>query len=358
MSMAASPVVCNQHSLKFGMNMKAVVIHSPLDIRIDEIPEQTVGAHDVKVKVVAGGICGSDLHYYRHGGFGAARIREPMILGHELAGTIVEMGTEISHLAVGQTVAVNPSHPCGQCHYCLQGRRNLCLDMRFYGSAMRFPHVQGGFRQFIVCNAEQAVPVGADVSAAEAAFAEPLAVALHAVNQAGSLVGRNVLVTGAGPIGILTVAVARYAGARSITATDVLDGPLSIARSVGADRVLNVARDADALKGGDFDVMFEAAGSAKTIAQGLEVVARGGTIVQIGQGAEATLQMSQIVTRELTLKGAFRFDGEFALAVDLIGQRRINVAALLTDTFDVADAVQAFEVATDKERSMKVQLAF
>lgn len=338
--------------------MKAVVIHSPLDLRVDDVSEQAVGPHDVKVKVQAGGICGSDLHYYRHGGFGTVKIREPMILGHELAGSIVEVGNCVDAQLLGRTVAINPSHPCGQCHYCLLGKRNLCLDMRFYGSAMRFPHVQGGFRQFIVCDAAQVFPVRAKTSAAEAAFAEPLAVALHAVSQAGPLLGKKVLVTGAGPIGVLTVAAARFAGAHSITATDVLDRPLTVAQAVGADHVINIARDEEALKGGDFDIMFEAAGSAKTILNGIEIVARGGTIVQIGQGAEATLPMSQIVTRELTLKGAFRFDREFAMAVDLIDKRRIAVAALLTDTFAIDDVTRAFEVAMDKERSMKVQLVF
>jgi L-idonate 5-dehydrogenase len=338
--------------------MKAVVIHSPLDLRVDDVPEQAVGTHDVKVKVQAGGICGSDLHYYKHGGFGTTRIREPLILGHELAGLIVEVGGDVDGHLLGQTVAINPSHPCGGCHFCLLGQRNLCLDMRFYGSAMRFPHVQGGFRQYIVCDAAQVFPVQAETSPAEAALAEPLAVALHAVSQAGPLLGKKVLVTGAGPIGVLTVAAARFAGAHSITATDVLDRPLSIAQALGADRLINIARDEEALRGGDFDIMFEAAGSAKTILQGIEIVARGGTIVQIGQGAEVTLPMSQIVTRELTFKGAFRFDGEFAMAVDLIDKRRIAVAELLTDTFHVDDAASAFEVAMDKERSMKVQLVF
>lgn len=338
--------------------MKAIVIHSPLDIRIDDIAEPAFGADDVKVKVDAGGICGSDLHYYRHGGFGATRIREPMVLGHEIAGTIVGVGANVNHLSVGQIVAINPSHPCGRCSYCLKGQRNLCLDMRFYGSAMRFPHVQGGFCEYIVCDAVQAHPVQAGISAAEAAFAEPLAVSLHAVRVAGSLVGKNVLVTGAGPIGALTVAAARYAGARTITATDIVDAPLAVAKAVGADRTINVASDEDALGEDNFDVMFEAAGSARTIARAAMTVARGGTIVQIGQGAEAILQMSQFVTREISLKGAFRFDDEFALAVTLIDQKRIDVGALLTGTFPIEDVREAFEMASDKERSMKVQLAF
>lgn len=338
--------------------MKAVVIHAPRDIRIDEVSEQSPGPSEVKVRISAGGICGSDLHYFRHGGFGDVRLREPMILGHEIAGVVVETGKAVSSVSVGQTVAVNPSRPCNQCHFCLLGRRNLCSDMRFYGSAMRFPHVQGGFRQTIVCDAEQAVATDPHVSAAQAAFAEPLAVALHAVSQAGPLADRNVLVTGAGPIGLLTAAAARNAGAGSVTITDVFDFPLALARSMGVDRAINTATEPEALQAEQFDVMFEAAGSAKTVAQGLDVVLRGGTIVQIGQGAEALLPMSKIVTHELVLKGAFRFDREFNLAVTLIGQGRIDVSPLLTHTFDIIDATNAFELASDKERSMKVQLSF
>jgi L-idonate 5-dehydrogenase len=338
--------------------MKAIVIHEPLDIRVDDIADQPVGARDVRVRIRAGGICGSDLHYYRHGGFGAIRLREPMVLGHEIAGTIAEVGADVSHLAIGQMVAVNPSHPCGQCRYCFQGKRNLCLDMRFYGSAMRYPHVHGGFRESLVCDAGQVFPVVDGVTAAMAAFAEPLAVTLHAVHRAGSLLGKNVLVTGAGPIGVLTVAAARYAGARSITATDVLDAPLAMAVAVGADQIVNVAKPDGRLGEDMFDVMFEAAGSPQTVAEGPMTVVRGGTIIQIGQGAEAKLQMSQIVAREITLRGAFRFDGEFGLAVDLIGKGSIDVKPLLTTTFPIEQVREAFELASDKERSMKVQIAF
>ena len=236
--------------------MKAVVIHSPFDLRVDDIEEQAVAVNDVKVRIEAGGICGSDLHYYRHGGFGNVRLRQPMVLGHEIAGTIVEIGSNVAGLAIGQRVAVNPSRPCGTCRYCAAGKRNLCTDIHFYGSAMRFPHVQGGFREFLVCEAAQALPVPEHVAAAEAAFAEPLAVSLHAANQAGPLLGQRVLVTGAGPIGVLTAAVARRAGAREIVVTDILEAPLAIARKVAADRTINVTGDSAGLPEDYFDVMF------------------------------------------------------------------------------------------------------
>ena len=295
--------------------MKAVVIHAAGDLRVEERSEPQLGPGDVKVRVGAGGICGSDLHYFHHGGFGTVRLREPMILGHEIAGTIAEVGAGVTHLAPGQKVAVNPSRACGHCDFCQQGLQNHCLEMRFFGSAMRYPHVQGGFRQVLTCDAAQAVPVPDHVSLTEAAFAEPLAVCLHAVARAGSLLGRKVLVTGAGPIGLLTAAAARLAGAAEVVVTDIVDAPLAIARKLGVTRVVNVATEPDALAGyegnkGAFDVLFEAAGAAATLVAGLRVVRPRGILVQIGQGAEATLPMSLIVTKELDLRGTFRFHEE------------------------------------------------
>lgn len=337
--------------------MKAVVIHSPFDLRVDEIPEQAVSAGHVKVRIEAGGICGSDLHYYRHGGFGAVKLLQPMVLGHEIAGTIVDIGDGVTGLSPGQRVAVNPARPCGKCTYCLAGKRNLCTDIHFYGSAMRYPHVQGGFREYLVCEAAQAVPVPDTVSSTDAAFAEPLAVSLHALSQAGSVFGKRVLVTGAGPIGVLTAIAARHAGAREIVVTDIFDAPLAIARAVAADRTINVMGN-DPLPEDHFDVMFEAAGSAATIRDGLSAVQRGGTIVQVGQGAQAALPMSLIVTREITIRGAFRFDTEFELAVSMIASGALPTDKLLTDTFSLDSAREAFDIASNKERSMKVQLRF
>src|SRR4051812_34163470 len=246
--------------------MRAAVLHAQRDLRIEDVAAPQPGPGEVAVRIEAGGICGSDLHYYFDGGFGTVRLKEPMILGHEVAGTITRLGDDVAGIRVGQRVAVNPSLPCGHCGYCQEGKQQHCLNMLFYGSAMRFPHVQGGFREMLVCDAAQVVPVPPAMSAAQAAFAEPLAVCLHAVNRAGPLLGKRVLVTGAGPIGALTVIAARRAGAREIVATDVADAPLAAAREVGADVTVNVAKG-DALghygaDKGTFDVMFEASGNA------------------------------------------------------------------------------------------------
>src|SRR5271168_5123895 len=136
--------------------MKAAVIHAPRDLRIEEAEIPAMGPHDVKVRIRAGGICGSDLHYYQHGGFGTVRLKQPMILGHEIAGEVMEVGAEVTRVRPGDRVAVNPSQPCGHCRFCLDGQPNHCSDMRFYGSAMRMPHMQGGFREVLVCSEAQA----------------------------------------------------------------------------------------------------------------------------------------------------------------------------------------------------------
>jgi L-idonate 5-dehydrogenase len=345
------------------MAMRAAVLHAAKDLRIEDIAVPPLAPGEVAVRIEAGGICGSDLHYYFDGGFGTVRLKEPMILGHEIAGTVARVGADVACVKVGDHVAVNPSRPCGHCRYCQEGKQQHCLNMLFYGSAMRFPHVQGGFRETLVCDAAQAVAVPAAMSAAQAAFAEPFAVCLHAVNRAGPLLGKRVLVTGAGPIGALTVIAARRAGALEIVATDVADAPLAAARKVGADVTVNVGeKDALARYGADkgtFDVMFEASGNAQALAGGLAVVRPQGVVVQIGiAGGEMSLPMNMAVAKEIELRGTFRFHAEFALAVALIGGGLVDVMPLLTETIPLANAREAFELAADRSRAMKVQLAF
>ncbi|MBC7739424.1 MAG: alcohol dehydrogenase catalytic domain-containing protein, partial [Candidatus Saccharibacteria bacterium] len=189
--------------------MKSIVLHAALDLRIEDQVVEQPRAGQVQVRVAAGGICGSDLHYYSHGGIGTTiRVREPLVLGHEVSGHVAALGAGVMGLSVGQLVAVSPSRPCYACKYCHQAQYNHCLNMRFYGSAMPFPHSQGAFRQVLVADAAQCGPADG-LSAGEAAMAEPLAVCLHAVNRVGPLLGKSVLVTGCGPIGVLCILAAR-----------------------------------------------------------------------------------------------------------------------------------------------------
>ena len=344
------------------MSSKAVVIHDARDLRVEPYETPTPAAGEVLLDMKAGGICGSDLHYYNHGGFGPVRLREPMVLGHEVSGVVTALGDGVEGLAVGQLVAVSPSRPCLNCEYCLRGQQNHCLNMRFYGSAMPFPHIQGAFRNALVVLASQCV-VADGLTPAQAAMAEPLAVCLHGVGQAPDLLGKTVLVTGCGPIGVLAIMAARRAGAAEIIATDLSDYTLSVARACGADLGLNTKTDPDALAPfsagkGRIDVHLECSGAAAALTAGVTVLRPGGTLVQLGMGGDMTVPMQSITAKEITLRGSFRFHPEFSTAVTLMQKGLIDVDPLITHSFDLKDVVAAFEMASDRSQAMKVQITF
>lgn len=340
-----------------------LVLHAPEDLRVDEQDAGDIGPGQVLVEVGMGGICGSDLHYFNHGGFGAVRMKEPMILGHEVAGTITAVASDVTRVKPGDRVAVNPSRPCGTCKYCFEGWPNQCLDMRYYGSAMRTPHIQGAFRNRLVCNASQCHAVADAVSMAEAAMAEPFSVVLHGVGRAGSLLGKRVLVSGCGPIGVLAIAAAKIHGAAEVVATDVVDEPLRVARKMGADQVINAASDntwvaRNAQDKGSFDVMLECSGNERAMRDGLEVMRPRATVVQLGMGGDVSLPQTLIVAKELTITGSFRFHSEFALAMRLINDRRVDLMPVITRTFPMREALAAFRLAGDRRNAMKVLIDF
>ncbi|MEM6595832.1 MAG: L-idonate 5-dehydrogenase [Pseudomonadota bacterium] len=342
--------------------MKVITAHAAKDLRVEERDMPTPGPGQVLVKMAAGGICGSDLHYYNHGGFGTVRLKEPMILGHEVAGHVAELGAGVDSLSTGALVAISPSRPCGECEYSRAGMHNHCLNMRFYGSAMPFPHIQGAFREYIVADLAQCADAG-DLSAGEAAMAEPLAVVLHAARQAGDLMGKRVLITGCGPIGLLAVLVARAAGAVDIVATDIADFTLAKAQEVGADRGINVADTSDALNDyaagkGHFDVMFECSGVAQALAAAVPALRPRATIMQLGLGGDMTLPVQAMTAKELQLKGSFRFHEEFFTGVKMMRAGRLDVTPLITHRIDMTEAVAAFELASDRSQAIKVNLTF
>jgi L-idonate 5-dehydrogenase len=234
--------------------------------------------------------------------------------------------------------------------------------MRFYGSAMPFPHIQGAFRESLVADATQCVPADG-LSVSEAAMAEPLSVVLHAARQAGALMGKRVLVTGCGPIGLLAVAVAREAGAVEVVATDISNFTLGKAREMGGDTVVNAAETPDGLSGftsdkGHFDVLFECSGVAVALADAIPAMRPGGTIVQLGLGGDMTLPVQTITAKELSLKGSFRFHQEFRLAVEMMQRKRLDVSPLVTHVMPMTEADAAFRLASDRGQAIKVQLDF
>lgn len=347
--------------------MKAIVIHEAKDLRVETVqsenPTGALKAGQVLIKMAVGGVCGSDLHYYQHGGFGTIKLKEPMILGHEVSGYICEIGEDVKNLKAGDLVAVSPSRPCYSCKYCNEGSHNHCLNMRFYGSAMPFPHIQGAFREELVADASQCV-VANGLSAGEAAMGEPLSVCLHAAKRAGELLGKNVLITGAGPIGNLCVLAARRAGAKEIVVTDISDVALEFAKKVGADKVINTMSQPDELvkysEGkGTFDVLFECSGAAPALIGAITAMRPNGIIMQLGLGGDMTLPMQQITAKELQLRGSFRFHEEFEVAIELMKKGLIDVKPLITHTLPLDEAQKAFDIASDRSQfSMKAQIEF
>jgi L-idonate 5-dehydrogenase len=341
--------------------MKSVVIHAARDLRVEDRPVGEPGPGEVLIKMAAGGICGSDLHYYNHGGIGdAIRVREPMVLGHEVSGHIAKLGDGVTSLKVGQLVAVSPSRPCYSCEYCRKGVHNHCLNMRFYGSAMPFPHIQGAFREMLVADAAQCAPADG-LTAGEAAMAEPLAVCLHGTRLAGGLTGKSVLVTGCGPIGVLSILAARRAGADHIVATDMSDFTLGLAKQAGADEVVNVTKsnlERFTAGKGHFDVLYECSGAQVALAGAIPAMRPRGIIMQLGMGGDMTLPVQAMTGKELQMRGSFRFHEEFFTGVSLMQKGLIDVKPLITHTLGIDDAVKAFEIAGDRSCAMKAQISF
>lgn len=336
-------------------SVQAVVAHAAQDLRVEPVAAQSLGVFEVEVRVAVGGICGSDLHYYHRGGVGDFTIREPLVLGHELAGVVQRTGEAVTGLRAGDRVVIDPSAPCGVCRQCRRGRRNLCTDVRFLGSAARFPHAQGGFRQRLVVREEQCIPVPRGLSLERAVFAEPLAVATHALGRAGPILGRRVLVTGAGPIGLLIVLVAMRTGAESVTVTDVADAPLQVAARLGADTAINVS---EPVRIPEADLAIEASGVLGGLEACVTATEAGGRAVLVGMlpPGMTPIAANRLVTGEREVVGSFRFTGEeFRAAVGMLAHG-LDVAPLLSARFAMADSLDAFAVAGDRDRALKVQL--
>jgi L-idonate 5-dehydrogenase len=341
--------------------MLSCVIHGAHDLRLENRATPEPGANEVLVRLGAGGICGSDLHYFHEGGVADFKIRQPMILGHEVAGEIVKCGPGVTSLKPGDRVAVNPARYCGVCDQCRAGRGNLCKNVYFFGSASKFPHMQGGFAEFFVAAETQCVRLNTEISFPEVACAEPLAVVLHAINQAGNLNSKRVLITGAGPIGLLAGIAARFAGALEVTITDRFASPLKLASELDLDYALNVADNPEALKGavserGEFDIALEAAGAVPAMINCLESLGPGGRMVQIGMLSSAQLPFGRILAKEIEVVGTFRFYQEYTNAVRLLEKGRINVKPLITHRMPLKSALDAFSLASDKSQSVKVSL--
>ncbi|TDT99777.1 L-idonate 5-dehydrogenase [Azorhizobium sp. AG788] len=348
-----------------GVIMRAAVLHAAKDLRVEEIDERPLADDEVRLRFAAGGICGSDLSYYFKGRVGDFDVRQPLVLGHEVSGEVAAVGPCVETLKPGDRVAVDPSRPCLTCDYCRMGRSNLCRNMRFFGSAAIYPHVQGAFSETFIARADQCVKVPDSMSMRVAACAEPLAVSVHACRRGGEIAGRKVLIAGAGPIGILSALVMRRMGAAEIAITDLVEAPLAIAREAGVDETICVGTDPEKLTRyeadkGYFDIALEATGSPQALASLFKVVRPGGRVIQVGMMPPGTIPVpaNMLMAREIDFVGAFRFHTEFKTAVDYLARGLIDVSPILSAQMPMSDADAAFAMAADRNRAIKVHLTF
>lgn len=337
----------------------AVVAHAAGDLRLENLALTAPEADEAVVEVAFGGICGSDLHYWRHGAAGESVLKAPMVLGHEVVGTVVRPAADGGGPSAGTPVAVHPATPASGAARYPADRPNLSPGCTYLGSAARFPHTDGAFSRYVNLPARmlRALPETVDLRAA--ALIEPASVAWHAVARAGDVAGKTAMVIGCGPIGALAVAVLKRAGAARIVAVDMHAKPLEIAAAVGADDVLTAA-DADAIAAVEADVVIESSGSHQGLASAITGAVRGGIVVMVGllpSGPQPVL-ISLAITRELELRGSFRFNDEIDEVIEALADGSLDIGQVVTHEYPVQQALEAFAVARNSAESGKVLLDF
>jgi len=334
--------------------MKAVVVHGAMDLRVDQVEVRDPESSEVVINISYGGICGSDLHYWQHGRNGSFQITEPLVLGHEVVGTVAAFGQAVTGFVVGQGVAVHPATPCPQPGAEPQGL-HLIPGGTYLGSASTTPHTQGGLAQQLVVQADQLRKLPEGLELRRAALAEPLAIALHGVGRLGEQVkGARCFVSGAGPIGLLAAAVLRIRGAAHVDIADVQPRALQVAKQLGVDETLNVgAGDRPETMG--YDIGIEAAGVMPSLQTVLDAVRRAGSVLQLGilPRDPGSIALSEIGLRELTVYGSQRFETELDEALELLVAHP-QLEQVISHVFDLERAQQAFEMAADSAQSSKV----
>ncbi|SCK45673.1 L-idonate 5-dehydrogenase [Streptomyces sp. WMMB 322] len=333
--------------------MRTVVVHGAGDLRVEDRPAPVPQPGEVLVAMTHGGICGSDLHYYREGAVGAFAVREPLALGHEVVGRVAE--DPAGRLRPGTPVAVHPGTCCGRCQECREGHPQVCRETRYLGSAAAFPHTQGGFAGQLAVPSGRLYVLPAQLPLSRAVLAEPLAVALHALRRAGDLAGARVLVNGAGPIGALTAGAAADRGAEEVWACDIREPQLRIAERAGASTTVLAGRDT--LPAEHFDVVVEASGAPSAPAAVMGAIRRRGVMVQLGSAPAGSVRIpfGPVVAKEIEVRGTFRFEHELGTALAMLAASG-RAEAVITRTFPLRDAVEAMETAADPAVPGKVVL--
>ncbi|WP_030796097.1 NAD(P)-dependent alcohol dehydrogenase [Streptomyces sp. NRRL S-337] len=329
--------------------MRAAVLHGPEKLKLEERPVPTPGPGEVLIRVEAVGTCGSDVHYYRHGRIGDFVVRAPLVLGHEAAGTVVACGPGVDPRRTGRRVAIEPGTPCGTCGECRAGRYNLCPGMRFLAT----PPVDGAFCAYLAVHQDFAHDVPDSLTIEDAALLEPLSVAVWACRKARVAPGDRVLITGAGPIGLIAARTARAFGAREVLVTDVVPHRLELARAASAT-ALDVSRTPLPEAGYTPTVLLECSGVPTVTGEAIRTVGRAGRVVLIGMGGdEIPLPLSRVQNHELELTGTFRYAHTWPTAIALVASGAVRLDSLVSHRYGLAEAEHALTVATKDATAVK-----
>lgn len=338
--------------------MKAAVYYPDKGIQVDDRDIPELPADKLLIRVAAAGICGSDIHYYKDGHIGDWWIRQPHVLGHEFSGIVEKIGNDVEGFSIGDHVAIEPIIPCENCHACDAGYYNLCVNLKFTGS----PHTDGAFQQYVITRPRFTHIIPDGMSLQQAALVEPTSIAVHAVRQSQMQKGDSVAIIGAGPIGLLTLAVARAQWAGDSFISDLDESRLDKAVQLGVTRAIHarddvVQRVKDATDGAGVDIAFEAVGHHSTLEAGLNMVHPGGTLVVIGVSPEEHVSFNMMLAQSKEIKVIPIYLGRdaFPEALDLLASGEVNAEVIVTHTFSISDAKQAMETATyRKDNAVKV----
>jgi L-iditol 2-dehydrogenase len=328
--------------------VRAAVLHAAGDVRMEERDRPQPGPREVLVQITAVGVCGSDVHYYEHGRIGPFVVEAPLVLGHESAGRVAELGEGASKHAVGDRVTLEPGVPCGRCRECRAGRYNLCADVVFFAT----PPIDGAFAEFVAIHEDFAFALPDSLSDEEGALMEPLSVGVWACQKAGVSAGDRVLVTGAGPIGQLAMQCALAFGATEVIVSDVNERRLALAERTGATRVVRPGEPLDDL---DADALIECSGHPDALTAGIKALRPAGVAVLVGMGPgeEGTLPLSVIQTREIWVTGTFRYANTYPTAIALAASGRVDLKAIISGHFGLEDAEAALRAGREDPDSVK-----
>ena len=328
--------------------MRASFLNKAGDISVREIDVPTLDADQVLVRVESVGICGSDVHYYKHGKIGPFVVEEPLILGHELSGVITDVGSEVDSKRIGERVAVEPQRACGKCEQCISGRYNLCPEMQFYAT----PPIDGAFCEFVKIQSKFAYAIPESISFDAAALIEPMSVCIWAAQKAAIQSGSKVLIAGAGPIGVIMAQVASAMGASEVVVTDVVADRLKFVLKHGATRVINTATES--LDHEKFDAFIDACGVESAVVAGIKATGPAGRVLLVGLGSdEMKLPISHIQNNEIIVTGVFRYTNTWPIAIDLLAKKKVNLDAIITHHFGLDQAEDGLKATTSPD-AMKV----